>query len=238
MKNTYLVITVLAIATLLFLPLAASADEVWNFWGTQVPFQNASTSSPAAEISGPYPTSVTNADGFTIRLTPFASTGVEGVLTGRDQGFLSDERGAGIHPVGTALDSGNSNTYEINGTEFLRIDLAPGFHSWQVRFNSLDGGEEAHVWAGCVGPGVGCVDLGTVTHIVNAEFESAAIPDADKGKPIFIIADAADVLVYGVTGVQDPASVPTMNEWGMIIFMALAGLGAVFYLRRSKRAES
>ena len=64
MKNTYLVITVLAIATLLFLPLAASADEVWNFWGTQVPFQNASTSSPAAEISGPYPTSVTNARWF------------------------------------------------------------------------------------------------------------------------------------------------------------------------------
>jgi len=27
-------------------------------------------------------------------------------------------------------------------------------------------------------------------------------------------------------------SVPTMNEWGMIIFMALAGLGAVYYLRR------
>lgn len=33
-------------------------------------------------------------------------------------------------------------------------------------------------------------------------------------------------------------SVPTMTEWGMIIFMALAGLGAVLYLRRSKRAES
>lgn len=29
-------------------------------------------------------------------------------------------------------------------------------------------------------------------------------------------------------------SVPTMNEWGMIIFMALAGLGSVYYLRRKK----
>jgi outer membrane protein assembly factor BamB len=31
-------------------------------------------------------------------------------------------------------------------------------------------------------------------------------------------------------------SVPTINNWGMIIFMVIAGLGAVFYLRRSKRA--
>jgi hypothetical protein len=29
-------------------------------------------------------------------------------------------------------------------------------------------------------------------------------------------------------------AVPTMNEWGMIIFVALAGLGAIYYLRRQK----
>jgi len=34
------------------------------------------------------------------------------------------------------------------------------------------------------------------------------------------------------------ANVPTMNEWGMIIFMALAGLGSVYYLRRQRRTES
>jgi predicted outer membrane repeat protein len=33
-----------------------------------------------------------------------------------------------------------------------------------------------------------------------------------------------------------PPGVPTMNEWGMIIFVLLAGLGSVYYLRR--RAES
>jgi hypothetical protein len=33
-------------------------------------------------------------------------------------------------------------------------------------------------------------------------------------------------------------SVPTMTEWGMIIFMILAGLGAVYYMRRQRRAES
>lgn len=30
--------------------------------------------------------------------------------------------------------------------------------------------------------------------------------------------------------------IPTMNEWGMIIFMALAGVGSVYYLRRKKIA--
>jgi hypothetical protein len=29
-----------------------------------------------------------------------------------------------------------------------------------------------------------------------------------------------------------------MNEWGMIIFMVLAGLGAIYYIRRQRRAES
>jgi len=33
-------------------------------------------------------------------------------------------------------------------------------------------------------------------------------------------------------------SVPTMTEWGMIIFMVLAGLGAVYYMRRQRRAEN
>ena len=238
MKRKNVIFTVLVMATLLLLPIAASAAEVWNFWGTQVPFQNASTSAPdpAVEIPGPYPKNVTNANGFTVRLTPFASTGVEGVLTGRDLGAGNDERGAA---VGGAPWGGDSTTYEINGTESLRIDLAPGFHSWEVRFNSLEPGgtaEIAHVWAGCIGPGPGCNDLGTAVHSP-AEFESVAIPDAYKALPIFITADEGDILVYGVAAEQDPASVPTMNEWGMLIFTLLAGSGAIFYLRRQKSAK-
>lgn len=33
-------------------------------------------------------------------------------------------------------------------------------------------------------------------------------------------------------------SIPTMSQWGMIIFMLFAGLGAVYYLRRQRRAAS
>ena len=34
------------------------------------------------------------------------------------------------------------------------------------------------------------------------------------------------------------AAIPTMTQWGMIIFIVLAGFGAVYYLRRRKRANS
>ncbi len=34
-----------------------------------------------------------------------------------------------------------------------------------------------------------------------------------------------------------PGPVPTMNEWGMIIFMVLAGIGAIYYLRRKRIAN-
>jgi hypothetical protein len=35
--------------------------------------------------------------------------------------------------------------------------------------------------------------------------------------------------------VLPPASVPTMNEWGMIVFVVFAGFGSVYFLRRKRR---
>jgi hypothetical protein len=37
---------------------------------------------------------------------------------------------------------------------------------------------------------------------------------------------------------EAPESVPTMNEWGLIIFIMLAGVGAVVYLRKQKAIKS
>lgn len=33
-------------------------------------------------------------------------------------------------------------------------------------------------------------------------------------------------------------TIPTMTEWGMIIFMVFAGIGSVYYVRRQRRTES
>lgn len=43
-----------------------------------------------------------------------------------------------------------------------------------------------------------------------------------------------DVLVSAPISV----SVPTMSEWGMIIFMVLSGLSAMYYIRKQRRVES
>jgi hypothetical protein len=37
---------------------------------------------------------------------------------------------------------------------------------------------------------------------------------------------------------QEPSAIPTMTEWGMIIFVVLAALGSVYYMRRQKTAKS
>jgi len=31
---------------------------------------------------------------------------------------------------------------------------------------------------------------------------------------------------------EPPKEIPTMSEWGMIIFMVVAGIGAIYYLKR------
>ncbi len=38
--------------------------------------------------------------------------------------------------------------------------------------------------------------------------------------------------------VPTAAPIPTLTEWGMITFMLLAGLGAIYYMRRQRKAES
>jgi|APFre7841882724_1041349.scaffolds.fasta_scaffold63826_2 hypothetical protein len=37
---------------------------------------------------------------------------------------------------------------------------------------------------------------------------------------------------------QQSTAIPSLNEWGMIIFVTLAGLGAIYFIRRNKRTES
>jgi hypothetical protein len=211
MKNKHVVFIVLAMAALLLSPLAANADEAWNFLGPQAPFPAAPTSPAVAVGSGPV--IVTNADGYEVTLTPYsvaptdpgASNGTIGQLTGRNLGPGSDEQGAGVGS-GPYLET-DSNTFEVNGNEAIRIDFTdfaniPGADSEHLFFNSLTsnpGGpvETAHIWQDCVG----CTNLGTIVHNP-ATFpapEDFSIPPSAFGHPIFVTADAGDFLLYGVS---------------------------------------
>lgn len=65
---------------------------------------------------------------------------------------------------------------------------------------------------------------------------AATIPGQwdDNGPPEWI--DASFPFVCEWDQPLRPTAVLTMTEWGMIIFIALAGLGSVFHLRRQRRA--
>jgi len=54
------------------------------------------------------------------------------------------------------------------------------------------------------------------------------------------VGDAGSNNTVNITAVSQPAyttsvSVPTMTEWGMIMFMVLAGIGSIYYLSRKSR---
>ena len=66
--------------------------------------------------------------------------------------------------------------------------------------------------------------------------ESGASWNGPSGQsPLNAYSGSGDIVVLKMSDPTQATSVPTMNEWGMIIFMALAGLGAVYYLRKQKR---
>ncbi len=46
------------------------------------------------------------------------------------------------------------------------------------------------------------------------------------------LAEGSDITTVSVA----PATVPTLTEWGMIIFVLLAGLSSIFYLKKYRRA--
>jgi hypothetical protein len=67
--------------------------------------------------------------------------------------------------------------------------------------------------------------------------DNAGVPATDQRGYIRIINGIVDIGAYEY-GSSPPVSIPTLTEWGMIIFMLLAGLGAVYCLRRQMRANS
>jgi hypothetical protein len=73
--------------------------------------------------------------------------------------------------------------------------------------------------------------------------ESGSLPyDYNSGDPRYNIwpstATASDLSTWGQIHLADSLGIPTMSEWGMIIFTGLAGLGSIYFMRRRKRTEN
>ncbi len=229
MKAHQISIALLSAMLLLGSPLIAQADEIWNFFGPQAPFPNAPSNFVTIGTQGAT-TSVTNADGFTVGLTPFGSfdLSVPATLTGENGGAGSNEQGAGVCTTLCPPAAGVRHDWHIDGTDTLRINLAPGFTNWTVRIASLDPGTEStNVYAGSISP---ANLIGTVVRDANPDFSALAIPNADDGMPIFVTAvGSTDTIVYGLTAspVPEPSTL-------LLLGSGLAGISGFTWRRKRK----
>jgi CSLREA domain-containing protein len=92
--------------------------------------------------------------------------------------------------------------------------------------------------------GQGKTFLGQATYSANGGTVTATVPAgaATNGTRIVATATAAPIDDYGDTSEFSAeacvgscaAPIPTLSEWGMIIFMLIAGLGSVWFMKRKK----
>lgn len=75
----------------------------------------------------------------------------------------------------------------------------------------------------------------TGAQLLNSSTFRLYFVDGGRGDDVVGIIDG---LIVDQGGPARIPTVPTMNEWGMIIFMVLAGLGSLNYLKRRKRPNS
>jgi len=73
----------------------------------------------------------------------------------------------------------------------------------------------------------------TVSVIDTATNTVIGAPIAVRDTPI-----AFGLFIGGPAATATSTAIPTMTEWGMIFFVVLAGLGAVYYLGRKRRTEN
>lgn len=75
------------------------------------------------------------------------------------------------------------------------------------------------------------IDVGTFALVYDTMYQG---PDPDSGGS----ASLSYTVDATITSAAPTTAVPTLTEWGMILFAALAGLGAVYYLRRREMTNA
>jgi hypothetical protein len=111
-----------------------------------------------------------------------------------------------------------TQTYPISGEFIFALNLDP------------DG---THFWTGGYFTGnVFKVDIATGSGTNAPLFNAGILGTAMSGITVF-----GEITASQPPTQSQPTSVPTMTEWGMIVFMLLAGLGSVLFLRRQRRAQ-
>jgi len=78
--------------------------------------------------------------------------------------------------------------------------------------------------------------VGATNSDASGYFIEGFVRDSDGVSPWQNIRSDA-LAAFRIINQGDNPSIPTLTQWGMIIFIVLAGLGAVYYLRRQKTVK-
>ncbi|MHB8880475.1 MAG: IPTL-CTERM sorting domain-containing protein [Thermodesulfovibrionales bacterium] len=146
-----------------------------------------------------------------------------------------------------SIAAGDATPSVTDGTDFGSVGL--GSSSTQTYTIANTGAGTLNVGAIIVGganPGDFLITVSPAATVAGGGTTTFTIQFTPTGiglrtATISIANDDADEnpYVFAVQGFSpgEVRAVPTMSEWGMIIFTALAGLASVYYLRRQRRAE-
>jgi hypothetical protein len=162
-------------------------------------------------------------------------------------GSASEDRGYGIAVYGSgnvyvagyssATWNGPGSTAPLNafigvgGQDIFVLKLdSSGTYQWHTFYGSTV------LHATVLSNGIAVDGSGSV-YVTGASTATWDGPAPDNKLPLNSYSGDFDIVVLKMSDPPPapPASVPTVNEWGMIIFMLLAGLGGVYYLRRQRR---
>jgi YVTN family beta-propeller protein len=139
----------------------------------------------------------------------------------------------GDFPVGIAVNPAGTLVYVANGgsNTVSVIDTAT---------NTVIG---VPIAVGNFPTGIAVNPAGTMVYVANTDSGTVSVIDTATNTVIGAPIDVGDnpiafgLFIGGPAATATPTAIPTMTEWGMIFFVVLAGLGAVYYLGRQRRTE-
>jgi len=136
---------------------------------------------------------------------------------------LSTQNNVPVISQATGGTVGGSPEYIFYLTLMTPVTLTPGTYWVEIYNDTTADAGNIFEWE------TGTVDT---TNGISNSARSSTVPGSGWVAPAAAPIDLAiQIMATRVT------SIPTMTEWGMIIFMVLAGFGCVYYLRRHRRAE-
>jgi hypothetical protein len=167
-----------------------------------------------------------------------ATIRVEAFIDGRSRLIISGNTAQWQH-FEAAAPGIPQNPGENYPTIINSVNWAP---TWSLPDPSNCGGCTSSVFTG-VCPGLSAVTQTVTLNRIQYRQSVDIIQQPSAGNPLIVEFNdnnyggaAWYIIELNFPDAIPCGSVPTLTEWGMIIFMLLAGLGAVYYLKRQKRA--